>query len=57
MAKLSTAVIFTGMPALMSQEIAVFDLLLKEKHFDFDQENTWLCGYSGGAFSLLGINA
>jgi hypothetical protein len=57
MAKLSTAVIFTGMPALMSQEIAVFDLLLKGKHFDFDQENTWLCGYSGGAICLLGINA
>lgn len=48
--------ILTGAGARISQEVALDDLLIKEKVFEINEEDTLLAGFSSGGLNLMAIN-
>lgn len=54
---LKTAVLLTGAAARISQEVAMFDQLCKQKGLTVSQDDTFLAGFSSGSLNLAAINA
>ena len=54
--KLTTAVMFTGAAARISQEVAMADKLMANKGLSLSEDNTLIAGFSSGSLNLAEIN-